>query len=199
MKIVDKGIISRGKAGTAAAILCFPAVTSLTNNTLLATYRAGSSKDGADAQVAMCRSHNGGKSWEAATYPFPSATIDGVFGTLGVAYLTELAPNRLLAAALWVDRSTYPGRSLFNTETEGCLPMSIVLSESEDAGISWSQWRVVPMPAEIGPASLTNPVLKLPDGSLALSVETKIQYLMMTKIQESHLFKFIPGPRSYNP
>jgi hypothetical protein len=78
---------------------------------------------------------------------------------------------------MWVDRSTYPGQPLFNEETEGCLPMAILLSDSRDNGESWSPWRRVPMPDEIGPPSLTNPILKLADGSLALSIETNKHYL----------------------
>ena len=41
---------------------------------------------------------------------------------------------------------------------------------------TWSPWRVVPMPDEVGPPSLTAPVLKLADGSLALSIETNKEY-----------------------
>jgi hypothetical protein len=91
-------------------------------------------------------------------------------------YLTPLAPHRLLAAAMWVDRTSHPGKPLFNAETEGCLPMAILLSESEDAGVTWSAWRRVSMPEEIGPPSLTSPILRLADNSLAMSIETNKHY-----------------------
>ena len=44
------------------------------------------------------------------------------------------------------------------------------------AGACWGAWRPVDLPAELGPPSLTNPVIKLPDGALLLSVETNKQY-----------------------
>jgi hypothetical protein len=77
---------------------------------------------------------------------------------------------------MWIDRTTYPGQPLFNAATEGCLPMFILLADSGDDGATWSSWRVVQMPAEIGPASLTSPILLLPDGTLVLSVETNKHY-----------------------
>ena len=35
---------------------------------------------------------------------------------------------------LWIDREAFPGQPLFNPETEGCLPMSILLADSFDGG-----------------------------------------------------------------
>jgi len=100
----------------------------------------------------------------------------GAIGWRAVCYLTELAPGRLLAAAMWIDRTTYRGQPLFNSDTEGCLPMIILLAESADAGATWSPWRAVPLPPEIGPASLTSPILRLADGTLAMSIETNKHY-----------------------
>jgi hypothetical protein len=77
---------------------------------------------------------------------------------------------------MWVDRTTYPGQPLFNPATEGCLPMHILLAESGDDGATWAPWRVVRLPDEIGPASLTSPILKLPGGRLAMSIETNKHY-----------------------
>ena len=42
---------------------------------------------------------------------------------------------------MWVDRQTFPGQPLFNEETEGCLPMEIVLADSHDLRRTWSGWR----------------------------------------------------------
>ena len=178
MYIRDRGLLAPARPGTSQANLTFPTVTVLHDGALLATWRGGASKDGDDETVYFARSHDLGQNWSAAWTPFGRGhTLDGVWGTLKLCYLTQLAPGRLLAAAMWVDRTTYPGQPLFNPTTEGCLPMSILLAESDDGGASWSPWRVVPMPAEIGPASLTSPVLKLANGALALSIETNKPYL----------------------
>ena len=176
MQITESGILSRGQPNTARAILTFPTVIALADGTLLATYRAGSTKDAEDGTVEFARSAAGGRTWSDPWKPFKSPVFDGLHGSLRVCYLTELSAGHLLAAAMWIDRTTYPGQPLFNEETEGCLPMSILLADSHDGGASWSQWRLVPMPAAVGPPSLTAPVLKLADGSLALSIETNKQY-----------------------
>ena len=176
MQIVDSGILSRGQPASSRAILTFPTVIALEDGSLLASYRTGTTKDSDDETVEFVRSLDNGRTWSEPWKPFENPTLDGLSGSLRVCYLTELSPGHLLAAALWIDRTTYPGGGLFNEETEGCLPMSVLLADSDDNGASWSPWRLVPMPAEIGPPSLTAPVLMLADGSLALSIETNKQY-----------------------
>ena len=176
MQVTESGIVSRAEAGTSRAALTFPTVTALADGTVLATYRTGSNKDSQDETVEFTRSVDGGRTWSEPWRPFENPELDGVPGSLRVCYLTELAAGHLLGASMWIDRGTYPGGPLFNEETEGCLPMAVLLAESHDGGESWSPWRLVPMPVEVGPPSLTAPVLKLADGSLALSIETNKAY-----------------------
>lgn len=176
MQITDSGILSRGQPGTSRAIFTFPTVISLDSGTLLATYRTGTTKDSDDETVEFVRSEDGGRSWSEPWRPVGNPTLDGLYGSLRVLYMTELAPGHLLGATMWIDRTTWPGGGLFNEETEGCLPMRVLLADSIDGGETWSPWRLVPMPEEIGPPSLTAPVLKLADGSLALSIETNKEY-----------------------
>lgn len=175
VKISQQGIINRGQANTPRAFSTFPALTPLADGALLATYRVGSSKDSADGALELKRSDDGGRCWSAAESPF-ATSLNGLSGALRVGYITSLGNGHLLLAALWVDRQTYPGQPLFNDETEGCLPMEVVLADSHDLGRTWSAWRTVPVPPEIGPPSLTNPVLVLPSGRLALSIETNKTY-----------------------
>jgi len=175
LQIVERGIMTRSKPRTRRATLTFPTVTALSNGVLLATCRSGSTKDADDETVEVYESSDCGRTWRQR--PFSAATnVKGKRGSSRVCYITEIEPGHLLAAIMWVDRETYPGKPLFNPETEGCLPTSIVLSDSYDFGKTWSPWRLVPMPAEIGPASLTNPIMKLPDGTLAMSIETNKNY-----------------------
>lgn len=176
MQIVETGLISRAQAGTAQACITFGTVTVLGDGTLLGTGRAGDDKDSDVEQIELYRSRDNGHTWDKPVTPFPEAIIDGRIGTLKLCYLTELAPGHILAVAMWVDRASHPGKLLFNAETEGCLPMAILLAESCDQGHTWTPWRKIPMPPDIGPPSLTNPVLKLADGSLAMIIETNKQY-----------------------
>lgn len=176
MKITASGMLSQSQPNTNRATLTFPTVIALSSGTLLATWRAGSTKDSASETVEFARSSNGGRTWSEPWRPLSSPTLDGKDGTLKLGYLTELTPGHLLLATMWIDRTTYPNASLFNEETEGCVPMSILLANSHDEGQTWSPWRLVPMPGEIGPASLTSPILQLADGSLAMSIETNKHY-----------------------
>jgi Neuraminidase (sialidase) len=176
MQITATGVLARGVAQSERAMLTFPQVVVQSDGTLLATYRSGSSKESPDETIELRRSSDNGRTWSEPWRPFGEWFDDGRRGSLKLCYLTEVAPGCLLAAAMWVDRTTYPGQPLFNAETEGCLPMAILLAESRDGGDTWSAWRRVPMPAEIGPPSLTSPLLKLADGSLALSIETNKAY-----------------------
>ena len=163
MRIVETGILSSGEPGTPRAALTFPSVVALSGGGLLATLRAGSTKDSDDEAIELYRSDDGGRAWQPLGRLTLDEPIDGSRGTLKLCYLTERAPGHLIAAAMWVDRTSYPGQPLFNPATEGCLPMLIVLADSRDAGATWSPWRVVPTPDDIGPASLTSPLLALHD------------------------------------
>ncbi len=98
-------------------------------------------------------------------------------GSLKYGPITRLDGDHLIIVALWIDREAFPGQPLFNGETEGCLPMSIVLADSFDAGETWTAWREVPMPDDVGPPSLTNAIVRFPSGRLLLSVETNKTYL----------------------
>ncbi len=177
MKILATGTLAHGVPDSARAILTFGHVIALADGTLLANCRTGSTKDSADENIEFYRSQGGGDTWSEAWRPFGDTFVNGLFGTLKHCYLTELTPGHLRAAAMWVDRTSYPGQGLFNAETEGCLPMAILQADSYDGGITWSPWRAIPMPEEIGPPSLTNPLLKLANGALAMSIETNKPYL----------------------
>lgn len=147
---------------------------------LLATYRVGSTKDSEDETIELCWSHDDGQTWSDAERPF-SAGLDDRRGSLKCCYITQIAENSLIACSLWVDREAFPGKPLFNKETEGCLPMAIVLSDSSDLGATWSPWRRIPLPEDVGPPSLTSPLLRLPNGNLLVSVESNKHYLDTSK------------------
>ncbi len=177
MKIISRGIVNSGVEGTARAVSTVASFLALPDGTWLAGYRIGSTKDCDDEQIEFRRSRDEGATWSEPEVPFQPPTIDGANGSIRCAYCTPLSDGRLILAAMWIDQTTYPGKPLFNDETEGCLPMRILVAESGDAGKSWSTFRSVPLPADIGPPSLTNPIIRFPNGRLALSIETNKTYL----------------------
>lgn len=114
---------------------------------------------------------------ERTEAPLQAPTINGTGGTIRCAYCTPLGEGRLIVAAMWVDRTTYPGKPLFNEDTEGCLPMKLLVAESDDHRHTWSPFREMPVPEDVGPPSLTNPIMKLNSGRLVTSIETNKTYL----------------------
>lgn len=176
MRIISRGIVNQGVAGGPRAVSSFPSVTVLPDGRLLATYRVGSTKDSDDETVEFRFSSDSGESWSEPAQPFPPPA-PGKTGSVRVIYVTTLEGAHLIAAALWIDRESYPGQPLFNPETEGCLPMAVLLSDSFDLGHTWTDWRTVPIPDEIGPPSLTNPILRFHSGRMALSIESNKPYL----------------------
>src|SRR5437867_10509376 len=180
MRLVAEGVLSAAEPGGPRAVATFPTVVPLVDGSLHASYSIGSGKDTDDLDLELRRSNDGGRTWGEPRRPFET-TFSGRRGSLKAGPITPLGGDRLIIAALWIDRAAFPGAPLFNPDTEGCLPMAILLADSADSGASWSPWREVPMPDDVGPPSLTTALLRLPSGRLALSVESNKPYLDRSK------------------
>ena len=197
--VVERGFISRTQAGTRRAVITFPTVTALSNGRLLSTIRPASTKEGLDETTELYESRDGGRKWEQIAFDAPQL-VNGKRGGSRSCQLTEIEPGHVLAAAMWVDRETYPGKPLFNPETEGCLPMEILLADSFDNGRTWSEWRRVAMPKDIGPPSLTNAVMRLKGGNLAMTIESNKTYEDRSKwFQKVVLFLSKDKGKTWNP
>jgi hypothetical protein len=176
MHIVGRSTLNPAVPGTSRAAATFPTFTTLADGRLLASYSIGSTKDSDDLTVELRRSHDGGATWGDPVAPFET-TMFGRRGSLKFAPITVLDGNHLIIVVLWIDREAFPGQPLFNPETEGCLPMAVLVADSFDSGLTWTPWRSVPMPEDVGPPSLTNAIVRFPSGRLLLSVETNKNYL----------------------
>ena len=177
IEIIASGILASGMSGTSHATYIFPAFISLSNGMLLATCRVGSKKDCDDEKIEIYGSDDNGQTWSKGKNLFTPVKVDGKLGSLKLCYLTEIKKGHIIAVCMWVDRQSYPNKPLFNEETEGCLPMEILLSDSFDDGKTWTALRKVSLPDDLGPKSLTGPILKLNDGSIAMTIETNKHYL----------------------
>ena len=188
MRIEASGILGQSEINSSKACYTFSSFVSLSNGVLLASARRGDNKDSHLEVVEFFTSLDEGENWSEPWEPFNNINIENTKGTLKLCYFTEITPSHLLASFLWIDRSAYPGKELFNAETEGCLPMKVLLSDSYDQGKTWSNLRIVDMPKEIGPPSLTNPIMKLPDGKLLMSIENNKSYLDKSKWNQKAVF-----------
>ncbi|MBL8177237.1 MAG: exo-alpha-sialidase [Bryobacterales bacterium] len=176
MRIVEQGVVCAGVAGGNRAVATFPSVTLMDDGSLAAVYRVGRSKDSDGSVTEVRRSTDGGRTWSDPAQPFDDG-FAGVRGSLQVVYLTPVGNRHVIACALWVNREAYPGAPLFHPGTEGCLPMKVLVADSFDAGLSFREWREVAVTEDVGPPSLTSPLLRLPDGRLVVSIETNKPYL----------------------
>lgn len=190
MRVIESGIIDPIGSAEALRARTFPSLVPLSNGTLMAICKAGSTKDSDDGTVLVFRSSDNGATWSGPTLPFPPTEVNGVRGSYHICYMTEREAGHLLAALLWVDRGSFPGKPLFNPDTEGCLPMAVLLSDSYDLGETWTAPRRVPLPDYLGPPSLTNPLVQLANGSLAMSIETNKPYMDTAKWYQEVVFFF---------
>lgn len=190
MRVVESGIVSPVSPTETQSVRTFPTLVVLADGTLLVACRAGSTKDCDDSIIQLFRSCDNGATWSEPTIPFEPTAVDGKRGSYHLCYMTNLEAGHLLAACMWIDRESFPGRPLFNADTEGLLPAAILLSHSYDDGKTWTPLSKVPLPDSLGPPSLTNPLLKLADGSLAMSIETNKAYNDSSKWYQKVVFLF---------
>jgi hypothetical protein len=174
MRVTDRRTIFSGIAGTTSANCCFPAIAQLADGTKLVTWRIGSFKDSADGTLLVARSIDGGRNWSPAEKvplgPYAATPGEGHYGPL-----TVLNDGRILAAIMWVERST-PDLPFFHPTTEGLLPLRTFFCESHDAGRTWRNYREMDASPYQSPMPLTGPVLQLADDNLACPFEVNKSY-----------------------
>ena len=176
LRIEASGILGQSEINSIKACYTFSSFITLNNGDLLAAARRGDNKDSELEGLDFFISNDEGDNWSEPWEPFKDVYVDKIKGSLKLCYFTEISASHLLASFLWIDRTSHPGKELFNAETEGCLPMRVLLSDSFDQGKTWSSLRSVEIPDEIGPPSLTNSIMKLPDGKLLMSIENNKKY-----------------------
>lgn len=140
---------------------------------IFCAFQVGPVKNAADSTIGIYSSVDGGKGWVERPFPFETH-YRGVAGSLGCAEMVEDGRGRLLLFATWWDRSD-PQRPLFDPDTQGILHSRTLWCASTDGGKSWDGWREVPLEGMKG-CSLTGPVLRWPNGSMAIPFESFKEY-----------------------
>jgi len=175
MKIIDRGTIFDNPEGRPnQKSICFPAVETLADGRLIANCIVGPAKNSSDSELFLFESADEGKTWQRMEVSF-CWSHEGVPGSPALGYLAEISPGRLLMTVLWVDRSD-PDAPFFHPETEGLLPVKMLLTESADGGYTWSEFREIDTSPFIQ-ATPTGPIIPLPDGTLVAPFEVNKEYL----------------------
>ncbi len=176
MKIVGRGIVYDGsQALPEARFATSPGVACLRNGTWVASVRVGDKKETAHEDVYVLNSKDAGVTWDVVFSGFGDTHVEAMVGRIHNMALTEVSPNRLMASMAWYDHSD-PSRPLTNPVTTGVLPSRFFVSESEDAGHTWSPLRVVDMSPHKGVTSTGASIIVLKDGNLILPYESWKEY-----------------------
>lgn len=190
MKIVARGLVFAGEKGTDHQSCAFASIAALPGGRWLCGFRAAPTKGATTGQHALITwSDHEGRSWRRPLRPFAPPPIDGRPGLFRAAYLTALGGARVLATLLWVDHSD-PSLPFFNEETEGLLDTRIFLSQSADAGATWSAPLLMDTSPFNVPTPLTGPVLVLPNGEWACQFELNKHYYDTAVWRHSSLMMF---------
>lgn len=174
MQIVERGtIFDATSAPTTARFCTFTSLNCLHDGRLVAAFRVGSAKDSPDEDVYIFTSHDEGATWQHVFAGFGDVP-PGSRGRIRSIGLTETAPGKLLASILAVDHSD-PTLPLASPETQGILPTTVYIIESEDGGRIWSTPRKVDLHPHKGNA-ITGDLLRLRGSKLALPYEAWKEY-----------------------
>ena len=146
------------------------------NGRWIVGYRAACTKGGNKGQhVLLTYSDDEGASWSKPAAPFIPPVLDGKPGQFRAVSLTPMGGPNLLAVSYWLDYSD-PTLPFFNEATEGLLDSRIMLSESKDNGLTWSEPSLMDTTPFSSPTPITGPVLFLPDGTMVCQFETNKPY-----------------------
>ncbi len=169
MRIVDQGTIFDATAAPRQARFCtFTSLNCMEGGRLIVAFRVGSAKDSPDEDVYILSSSDMGKTWQQTFMGFGDIP-EGGSGRIRSIGLTALPSGKLMASIVSVDHAD-PTLPLANPETQGILPTSVYVTESDDDGRSWSTPRQVTLDPHTGNA-ITGDLLQLQDGKVALPYE----------------------------
>jgi Neuraminidase (sialidase) len=190
MKVIDRGTVFAGEVGTDHQSCCFPAICALPGGRWLCGCRAAPTKSATTGQhVLLTWSDDEGKTWSKPLSPFVPPHIDGNPGLFRYVALTALGGNQVLAMLYWVNHSD-PSLPFFNEETEGILDSRLFLAKSEDAGLTWSEPKLVDTSPFNVPVAITGPVLILSNGAWACQFELNKAYYDTSVWRHSSVLMF---------
>lgn len=170
MRLEETGVVYDAEAQPESRrVAAFTSLLQLDSGAVLCGFSVGPRKQDVMSTVGICRSRDGGETWEELPVEMRSE-LDGVHGSFIGGEMVEVEPGRLAMFTTWFDRSD-PDLPLFDPETEGILHSKQLVAFSSDEGDTWSDWTEIPTPGLTG-CSATGPVLKWPDGTIGFPFES---------------------------
>lgn len=174
MNIEDRGVVyDASRKPKHECVATFPSLCMAGDGTLFSTFQVGSGKHALDSTMGLCRSRDGGRTWQEIPPGFGTKILGGP-RSFACGELIETAPGKLLLVTTWFDRSK-PEQPVFDPSTEGLVPCATLAASSADEGETWSARREIPMHGLRG-CSSTGPFLRWDDGRIAFAFESYREY-----------------------
>jgi len=184
VEVVGSGLLyANPKPHVRSVHAYFPSVVVAGNAEMLATVVLGEAFEAANLRTHVCRSGDGGATWEMEgplcrdaphrlTSDSARLTSESARLASDSARLTALPDGTLTAFLVRHDRSEHPDEGLTNPATLGFVPTELALVRSTDHGHTWSGPCLLEPPLE-GPCfELCSPIVVLRDGRWVLPTST---------------------------
>lgn len=170
----DAAVSPNLAAGDRTSVCAFPVATRLADGTVLALYRQGLDKHGADGRFLLQRSADRGATWSEPVVVLDrggrvagSPAADGPARVPAMAGLLHTTSGALLAN-FGVVEGLSEGTYMFADEARD-LPVRTLLTRSEDGGANWTAPELLDA-APPGSCPTTKPFQR-PDGTICMPLE----------------------------
>lgn len=162
LRILDRGILYINPDPAHFHVFAsHPHPLQLSAREFICTYQRGAGLYGADLNVALFRSQDGGATWQDAGLLYDKSDDDRPY-SYHDGFLSRTSEGRLVVLTFRADRSD-PQQTMFS-ETGGLISSQPVLLFSEDAGHTWTRPLPISLPDGVV-ATPANPVVELNEGT----------------------------------
>lgn len=158
--ILEKGAICRMAAGTAFSAVAGPRLALCPSGEIVCSFVAQTALGINDFKPMMARSSDGGASWTDPRPMWPE--LFGRYSVFGSVSSTPAGQLLFFGSRTIID---VPGEPFWSDETKGLKPNELIWTSSDDHGLSWAPFSVIPQPVA-GSAEAPGAMCMTRDGRL---------------------------------
>jgi hypothetical protein len=140
-EILQEGVITRRKPGTATAVTCGSRAVATAAGKVVCSYMVQSALGVNDFKPMLSRSDDAGATWHEQGLIWPNVEhTHSIFGSISRAPAAELF---FFGSRTAIDQ---PGETFWSESAHGLKPNELIWARSIDDGVTWSEPAEVPMP-----------------------------------------------------
>ena len=160
MRILDTGLVyANPKPHLHTRHAFHPTLVDLGGGELLCGYDVGAAVEGLDYRTYRSRSRDDGATWNPEGPLLADRYVDGYTHSVRLS-----AAGGGLVGFGGLHRRADRTQGLVNRETQGMVPMDLILVRSDDRGASWSEPETIDVPLDGPSYEICHAVVDLPDG-----------------------------------